>query len=125
MQRSLNIKISFVLLLMAGAAMSLVMRASGQGPVMGSAGVAGPGIWRPVGDVKYLGPQACVKCHEQESTHQHVTAMGRALEPAATSEVLKANPKLMFRSGPYSYEISRRGQTSIYSVSNGAATFAE
>ena len=82
--------------------------------------------WRPNRkDVKYIGPAACIKCHEQESADQHLTAMGRALEPAASSEILKANPRLTFRSGPYSHEILRRGDQSFYSVSDGQTTFSE
>ena len=96
-----------------------------QGPVMSSAPVASSTTWRPVGNVKYAGPQACVKCHEQESTHQHTTAMGKAVEPAAASEVLKSNPRLTFSSGPYRYEIVRRGQSSFYNVSDGSNTFSE
>src|SRR5262245_2354382 len=82
--------------------------------------------WRPNRkDLKYTGPAACVKCHEQESANQHLTAMGRALEPVTSSEILKANPKLTFRSGPYSQSIVRSGDQSIYSVTDGQSTFSE
>ena len=120
----MQIKIGFLFFLLSGLAMTLVSSGSAQGPGM-SAGVSGPRTWRPVGDVKYVGPQACVKCHEQESAHQHTTAMGRALEPADTSAILKGNPRLTFRGGPYSYEIVRRGAASLYTVSDGTTTFSE
>src|SRR5262252_529044 len=114
-----------LLLLFAAWAMSLAVGAGAQGPGMSSAGGSGPKTWRPVGDAKYVGPQTCVKCHEQESGRQHTTAMGRALEPAATSQILTANPRLTFRAGPYAYEIVRRGAASLYTVSNGAENFSE
>jgi hypothetical protein len=93
---------------------------------MSNPGLTSSTRWRPNGDeVKYLGPQACVKCHVEESAHQHLTAMGKAVELVATSEVLKANSKLSFQSGPYTYEIIRRGQESIYSVTDGTSTISE
>jgi hypothetical protein len=48
--------------------------------------------------------------------------MGRALEPVATSEILRANPALTFRSGPYTYTVTRRGEQSIYTVTDGKQT---
>lgn len=95
-----------------------------QGPMM-SGGPAPRTTWRGDKNSKYAGPQACAKCHQEEAQTQHATAMGRALEPVATSEILRANPRLTFRSGPYSYEITRRGDQSIYTVTNGRETFSE
>jgi hypothetical protein len=75
-----------------------------QGPGMGSEPSPAT-VWRPnKKDAAYVGPQACNKCHETEVS-QHATAMGRAMEPAATSAVLEANQRLTFRSG-VSYEIT-------------------
>ena len=51
--------------------------------------------------------------------------MGRALEPVATSEILRAHPRLAFRSGPYAHEIVRRGDQSLYSVTDGVNTISE
>lgn len=82
--------------------------------------------WRPrKSDAKYVGPQACTKCHAEEAAHQHLTAMGKALEPVATSEILRSHPKLTFRSGPYAYQIIRRGDQSLYTVTDGIGTIAE
>ncbi len=64
------------------------LNSSAQGPVMGSGGHLTATPWRPnQKDAKYAGPQACAKCHETE-TGQRLTAMGRAMEPAAISAVL-------------------------------------
>ncbi|HAF12093.1 MAG TPA: hypothetical protein DCK99_00065 [Blastocatellia bacterium] len=51
--------------------------------------------------------------------------MGRAMEPAAISAVLRAHPRLTFRSGAYSYEITRKGEQSLYTITDGTHTFSE
>jgi len=102
------------------------LKSSAQGPGMSGGGerlAATP--WRPnKKDATYVGPQACAKCHETEMA-QRSTAMGRAMELAATSAVLRAHPRLTFRSGPYSYEITRKGEQSLYTVTDGTHTFSE
>lgn len=50
--------------------------------------------------------------------------MGRAALPAGDCGVLRANPLLTFRSGPYSYKITREGDNSIYTVTDGKETFS-
>ena len=96
-----------------------------QGPGM-SGGDRPSTPWRPgKKDSAYTGPQACTKCHEEESARQHLTAMGRALEPVATSEILRAHPRLTFKSGPYAHEIVRRGDQSLYTVTDGVNTISE
>jgi len=47
------------------------------------------------------------------------------METAATSAVLRAQTRLTFRSGIYSYEITRKGEQSLYTVSDGTHTFSE
>jgi hypothetical protein len=106
---------------LAWAGSALTSRA--QGPAM-SAGAPAPTSWRPAKDARYVGPQACARCHEQESQTQHATAMGRALEPVATSEILRAHAELTFRAGPYTYTITRRGDQSIYTVTDGRQTIS-
>ena len=82
--------------------------------------------WRPTKrDAKYTGPQACARCHTEEAATQHATAMGRAAQPAETSDVLRAGKRLTFRSGPYQYEITRRGAQSFYTVTDGTNTVTE
>src|SRR6266436_7209841 len=51
--------------------------------------------------------------------------MGRALEPVATSEILRAHSRLTFRSGPYAHEIVRHGDQSLYTVTDGVNTISE
>ncbi|HEX8474515.1 MAG TPA: cytochrome c3 family protein [Pyrinomonadaceae bacterium] len=121
-----KIRVLIVLASLLGVAFCLSRAATSnaQGPAM-SASAPSPTTWRPAKDARYVGAQACAKCHQDEARTQHATAMGRALEPVATSELLRANPRLTFRSGPYTYEITRRGDQSIYSVTDGKETISE
>jgi hypothetical protein len=50
--------------------------------------------------------------------------MAHALETVANSKVLKLNPNLVFREGTSSFRISREGDRSIYTVTQGAAAFS-
>ncbi|HEX8922685.1 MAG TPA: multiheme c-type cytochrome [Pyrinomonadaceae bacterium] len=122
---SRQIQVGFVLAFLCGVIVWVgsVLTSKAQGPGM-SAGAPAPATWRPDKNARYVGAQACAKCHEEESKTQHATAMGRALEHVATSEILRANPALTFRSGPYTYQITRRGDQSIYSVTDGKQTIS-
>ena len=97
-----------------------------QGPSMSSGESTSLRPWRSNRkDTKYVGPGACARCHKEESASQLLTSMGNALEAASTAKVLSAHPRLTFKSGPYSYELVRKGDQSIYSVSDGVNTFSE
>jgi cytochrome c554/c'-like protein len=97
-----------------------------QVPTMSSGEVPISTPWRPSKkNTTYTGPKACAKCHAEESAKQHLTAMGRALEPVATSEILRANRRMTYRSGPYAHEIVRRGDQSLYTVTDGVNTISE
>ncbi|HZN11905.1 MAG TPA: multiheme c-type cytochrome [Blastocatellia bacterium] len=75
-------------------------------------------------DARYAGPQACAACHAPLVAGQQKTAMARALEPAASCEILRAHPRLEFRLGPYTYLVTREGDRSLYTVSDGALTIS-
>lgn len=94
----------------------------GQGPAMSAGAPSQTHTWQGGRNAKYVGPEACAKCHQDEAKTQHATAMGRALEPVATSEILRGNPDLNFRAGPYTYTIKRSGEQSIYTVTDGKQT---
>ncbi|MBL8203704.1 MAG: hypothetical protein JNM09_05695 [Blastocatellia bacterium] len=70
----------------------------------------------------FVGSQACAECHGDKVKSQAHTLMGQALEPVATSGILTKHPKLSFRTGPYSYEIVRKGDQSFYTVTDGKET---
>ncbi|MDX6709857.1 MAG: hypothetical protein QOH96_873 [Blastocatellia bacterium] len=125
---SVRVKISAIIILVVVIGFLLCngrLKSRAQGPGM-SGGDALATPWRPgKKDAKYVGPQACAKCHVEESAKQHSTAMGRALEPVAKSEILRAHPRLTFRSGAYAHEIVRRGDQSLYTVTDGVNTISE
>jgi len=64
---------------------------------------------------------ACAACHEQAKS-QPATSMAYALETVEECETLSAHPLLTFKAGKYSYRIERRGDLSIYSVSDDVQT---
>jgi hypothetical protein len=51
--------------------------------------------------------------------------MGRALEPVESCGVLKTHPRLTFRNGAYDYQITREGNRSIYTITNGRDSISE
>lgn len=80
--------------------------------------------WRPNADtrgIRYVGNKACVDCHPKEAT-QLTTPMAHALEVAPDCKIVAARGKLTFRNGGYTYELARKGQSVIYSVSDGKNT---
>lgn len=50
--------------------------------------------------------------------------MGRALQLPGANSVLKANPKLTFRKGAYTYAVETDGDQSTYSVTDGTKTIS-
>jgi hypothetical protein len=64
-------------------------------------------------------PSACAPCHQHETEAFARAGMTRALETGKDSAILRSNPKLTARIGGYSYEISRIGDESIYTVTDG------
>lgn len=83
--------------------------------------------WRPnkpANGVKFVGAQACAECHRSKVASHQKTPMGRALARPATCEILRSRAKLAFRNGKYNYEITRDGERSLYSVSDGTNTIS-
>ena len=64
----------------------------------------------------------CAQCHQAQAKTQPDTPMGHALETVADCDILRAHPKLTFREGAYSFEIVRKGDQSIYTVTDGSQT---
>ena len=66
-------------------------------------------------------PAACVRCHA-EARSQPATGMGHAAETVEQCRVLIDHPLLTATYGKYAYRIERKGDQSLYSVSDGSAT---
>lgn len=80
-----------------------------------------PPEWRPTrasAGEKYVGSQTCAQCHDQVAD-QPGTPMGRALIPPLESDILRRNPVLDFREGPYLHTIRKRDAGFVYTVSDG------
>lgn len=72
----------------------------------------------------YVGPKVCGECHASLAASQVETPMAHAAESVADCDILRKHPRLTVRLGPYAYRITREGNRSIYSVSNGAQTIS-
>lgn len=64
----------------------------------------------------------CANCHKQQAQTQPATSMGHALELVENCAILREHPKLTFQFGPYKYTITREGDRSIYSVTDGTTS---
>lgn len=75
------------------------------------------------GDV-IAGSHACAACHAKKYATQIDTSMGRAMEPISRCTILIQHKGLTFHSGMYSYTITRQGDRSVYTVTDGKQTFS-
>lgn len=66
-------------------------------------------------------PPPCGKCHAQGRT-QPATHMAHALERVEQASILTEHPLLTASYGKYAYRIERKGDQSLYSVTDGAGT---
>jgi len=123
---SLLIKSALVVCAVVGfVGLNAPLSSWGQGPLHGS---TPPPQWRPTNppdDARYVGQQTCAECHREQAASYRTAAMARALEPIADCQILRAHPRLTFRSGHYSYTIVRQGDQSIYTVTDGVNTISE
>jgi Cytochrome c554 and c-prime len=84
--------------------------------------------WRPTQEypgVQYVGSSVCAQCHTFESATFSATPMAHALETPSRCEVLLKHPRLTFRNGEYSYQITSKGTQRIYTVTDGVTTISE
>ena len=70
----------------------------------------------------HAGPTACAACHPRQAATQRLTSMARTGQRAAESEILGTQPALTFRADAYAYSITRTGNGSVYSVTDGKQT---
>jgi len=80
--------------------------------------VAPASVWAQSGQQSTAG---CAKCHAQGRT-QPATDMAHALETVEQGHVLSDHPLITATDGKYSYRIERKGDASLYSVTDGTAT---
>src|SRR3989440_2405648 len=78
--------------------------------------------WRPTHElagVNYVGSAACAQCHAPLTAKRLANPMSRALAPVESCEILKIHTRLNFRNGSYGYQITREGNRSLYTISDG------
>ncbi|MGA8028562.1 MAG: multiheme c-type cytochrome [Bryobacteraceae bacterium] len=63
--------------------------------------------------------RSCAQCHPAQAKPHPLTGMAHAIETIAECTILRENPLLNFKSGPYSYSIKRDGFQSLYTVTDG------
>lgn len=76
-------------------------------------------------NARYAGSQACAQCHADYAKHQIDSAMGRALETCANCQLLRERPLLTWQNGKYQYKIERKGEQSLFTVTDGVETITE
>lgn len=84
--------------------------------------------WRPTRElpgIGYVGSRTCAQCHKAEAQNFFTTPMAHALEKISDCDLLIKRPRLTFNEGPYSYQITRLGNRSIYTVSDGSNSISE
>ena len=75
-------------------------------------------------DTMFAGDQVCGECHKKQFASATSSGMAQAMEPVAGSKILGDNPKLKMTVGPYTYELTRNGKQSTYSVTDGKDTIS-
>ena len=86
-----------------------------------------PGWWPTKGTAhrdEFLGTEACAECHASKLRTQTLRRWPAPHLRAADSEPLRSHEKLTFDLPPYTYQISRQQNGSLYSVSDGKQTIS-
>ena len=74
---------------------------------------------------EFVGPAECAKCHSTEAASWAKTPMAHASAQPEVSEILDGYEDLTFRAAPFSYEIKRMGQKTVYSVTDAKNTISQ
>src|SRR5690349_6047240 len=68
---------------------------------------------------QYVGAKTCAQCHEAQAATQPETPMGRALETGKDGRILREHLRLELQLGKYTYKVTRQGDQSYYTVTDG------
>lgn len=66
----------------------------------------------------------CASCHPAQAKPHPQTSMAHAMELVAECTILKTHALLTFDDGGYSYRVERKGDESVYTVSDGQQTIS-
>jgi len=84
-----------------------------------------PGWWPTKGTParsEFAGAEACAQCHAQKARTQSDTPMARTSMKAEYSSILRQHEELNTRLGKWSYQLVRKPDGSVMSVSDGETT---
>lgn len=73
---------------------------------------------------EFVGRDACARCHAEKVRTQARTPMANASTRAADSEALRSHEQLAFSLSPYTYQIVRKENGRVYSVTDGHKTIS-
>lgn len=73
--------------------------------------------------IQFRGVRNCATCHKAQASGHPDTSMAHAMETVAECNILRNHLVLTTQLGSYSYRIERRGNESIYTVTDGIETF--
>ncbi len=89
--------------------------------------IEGSGWWPTKGTAsrdEFIGPDACAACHASKVRTQKQTPMAHAALRPVDSEALRSHDQLTFHLPPYTYQILRQENGSLYSVTDGKQTIS-
>lgn len=89
--------------------------------------VQSPGWWPTKGEAPrdaYVGAASCAKCHTSKAATQQTNAMAQAAIRTADAEIMHQHDHLALRLGPYNEEIVTKGEKSVLTVSDEAASLS-
>lgn len=66
----------------------------------------------------------CAGCHPNQARPHPATSMAHAMETVAECGILRQHPLLTKQLDSYSYRLERRGDSTIYTVTDGVETFS-
>jgi hypothetical protein len=80
--------------------------------------------WVPIasGASPFAGDQVCAACHREEAAHYRASAMSQALESAPRAGILNRHPDLTFQEDVYRSRITRQGDRTLLTVTDGRET---
>ena len=109
-----------ILLVIAAVALALKFAIPVADPVArGQGGVLPQSSAPSLPKSNYLGNETCAVCHTEIAEKQQKAAMAKAMEKVADCRILRMHQELKFQLGKFIFKIIRRGDQSIYTVSDG------
>src|SRR2546421_297259 len=98
-----KLQLAVLLTFLAALALSFTLLAQAQDTSSTPSPIADWRPNRPAKGWRFMGSKVCAECHATKFKTQTTTHMSRALFAPEVADVLRANPKLSYKNGPYNY----------------------